>query len=187
MAGGLVGDPGAEIGVDPTPRAARGRARSRRRSPIRASRVPRRSAAAAPRGRRSDARPQGGGRARRGICGPRFMCSSFGCITARSRCAARSSRPGRSGRSARGCRRPGARPRGAGHTCTAPVQGSSDPGWCIPVSNSTTPSPAATAQALQWGTLPGQGSGKHHEAPGRIPFEPAQLGLGLPRPNRARD
>ena len=35
----------------------------------------------------------------------------------------------------------------------------SEPGSCMPVSNSTMPSPAATAQALQCGT-PGQGSGR---------------------------
>src|SRR5450759_5144828 len=35
----------------------------------------------------------------------------------------------------------------------------SDPGSWMPASNSTTPSPAATAQALQWGT-PGHGSGR---------------------------
>ena len=50
----------------------------------------------------------------------------------------------------------------------APVPGcASEPGWCMPVSNSTTPSPAATAQALQCGT-PGHGSGRRRrKTPGR--------------------
>src|SRR5271155_482549 len=45
------------------------------------------------------------------------------------------------------------------HIASARSRCAREPGWCIPVSNSTTPSPAATAQALQWGT-PGHGRGR---------------------------
>ena len=56
-----------------------------------------------------------------------------------------------------------------------------EPGWCIPVSTSTTPSPAASAHALQCGT-PGQGSGRRsRQTPGstRSPRPTSRWRVGL--------
>src|ERR1700694_2723100 len=56
----------------------------------------------------------------------------------------------------------------------------------MPVSNSTTPSPALTAHALQWGT-PGQGSGRRRRyTPGstRSPLPSSRLAVAL-RPGDA--
>ena len=55
-----------------------------------------------------------------------------------------------------------------------------EPGWCMPVSKSTIPSPAATAQALQCGT-PGHGSGRRRrQTPGssRSPRPTSRLRAG---------
>ena len=100
---------------------------------------------------------------------PRGTCArSWGASTARRPRARLSWRPGRSGRSGRACRPAGAHPRSARpHISSARSRSASDPGAWMPVSNSTNPSPDATAQALPWGT-PGQGSGRRRRnTPGR--------------------
>ena len=141
------------------------------------------SAAAAPPARRAGARPRRGGRS-----------------------SARASRRWRAGARAPGAARPRApvRSRIAGawpqwstcacvqttsRTCSSrrPAWSSArsrwaiEPGSCIPVSTSTTPSPEASAQALQCGT-PGHGSGsRSRQTPGstRSPRPTSRLRVGL--------
>ena len=121
----------------------------------------RRSGAAAPRGRRSGARPPAAARTRPRGPRPCASCArGWGASTARSRraraivaawpqwsewaCVQTTRRTCSSRRS---------------HIASARSRLAIESGWCMPVSNSTKPSPALTAQALQCGT-PGQGSGK---------------------------
>ena len=160
--GRLVHDPLAEVGADRhAAEQRRGRARSARRCPIRASCARRRSGAAAPPGRRSGARSPGAARTPPRdprSCGCR--CSWLGCI--------HTSQPARSTivaacpqwsvcawvhTTSRTCSRRRL------HIASARSRCDIEPGWCMPVSNSTKPSPCATAHALQWGT-PGHGSGR---------------------------
>ncbi len=123
MTGRLVHRPRTEVGLDDDrPGRSSDRARSRRRSPIRAFRARRRSGAAAPRARRSGGRPPGAGQSRRPDPRPSGSCArGWGASTARIPRARRSWRPGRSGLSGRACRPPGARPRASDCTSPAPV------------------------------------------------------------------
>ena len=99
--------------------------------------------AAAPPERRSGARSPGAARTSpRGprSCGP--GARGWGASTPRSRRARRSWRPARSGRCARACTPPAAPAPGAGRTSPAPARGArASPRSCMPVSNSTKPSP----------------------------------------------
>ena len=141
--------PRAEVGVDDDAGHAASRSGSTSaRDPAAAvaRRLPTTRAAARP-ARRSGARPRSGARARSsGSLEAARMCAWRGASTARSRWRRRRSPPGRSGRSARACRRAAARRSGCRPTCAiARSSCASEPGSCRPQSNSTTPSPAATA------------------------------------------
>ena len=124
VAGGLVGDPLAQVGVDPDPgEEVALRAGSGPRCRCRRACARRRSGPAARPARRSGGPPPGAVRtAPRDprSCGPGIR--GWGASTARTRPPPRSRGPGRSGRCGRGCRPPGWCPPGAGRTSPAPAR-----------------------------------------------------------------
>ena len=141
------------------------------------------SAAAAPRARRTGARPRSGARASP-RASRRWRAGAHGGV-----------HPDLAARRARGSR--GAWPQWSACACVqttsrtcsscSPAWSSArsrcaiEPGSCMPVSTSTIPSPAASAQALQCGT-PGQGSGsRRRQTPGstRSPRPTSRFRVGL--------
>ena len=139
---------------------------------------------ARPRGRRSGGPPRSSAPApapdRRPIAS---RARGWGASTARIRRGRRSSPPGPSGPSGRGCRPAGCTCSTRSRTCSiARSSCAIDPGWCMPVSTSTIPDPAAIAHALQCGT-PGHGSGRRsRHSPGRTRSpRPSSRTLVIPR------